>query len=83
MGIRIAALWRHVENGERWTSGEISVDTGLVVMPGQKLMCKIVANEKKQPGDKLPDAYLEAWFPRTREQAGDGPSESPPDDMPF
>ncbi len=86
MGVRIAALWRHLEDGKRYVSGEISVDTGLVLIPGQKLMCRIVNNEKKTPGDKYPDAFLEAWYPRPRDGAGDaqgGQAESPDDSMPF
>lgn len=72
MGIRIAALWRHVDDdGKKWTGGEISVDTGLVLVPGQKLICKIVPNDRKQPEDKFPDAYLEAWYPKPRLSEGE------------
>jgi hypothetical protein len=67
--MRIAALWKHEENGERWTSGEISSEVGINLPPGVKLLCKVVKNEKKVAGDNFPDFYLEAWFPRPRPQA--------------
>jgi hypothetical protein len=82
--VRIAALWIHEKDGTRFTTGEITSDVGINLPPGMKLMCKIVRNEKKQSGDKLPDAYLEAWFPRPRTEgaAPEGSGEEG-DDIPF
>ncbi|MCX7024589.1 MAG: hypothetical protein NT080_08205 [Spirochaetes bacterium] len=83
--MRIAALWKHDESGRRWISGEISSDVGICLHAGAKLLCKIVKNEKKVQGDKVPDAYLEVWFPRPRQDTPEvsGATTALDDDIPF
>jgi hypothetical protein len=83
--MRLAALWTKEVDGKKVHSGELSSDSGICLPPGQKLMCKLVRNEKKQPGDKLPDYYIEAWpaRPRTDEAPPADGQDEIKDDIPF
>lgn len=82
--MRIGSLWIREKEGKKMTSGEISSDSGINLPAGMKLQCKLVRNEKKQPGDKFPDFYIEAWVAREK-KASNTPGGTPhnDDDYPF
>lgn len=83
--MRIGSLWIREKEGKKATSGEILSDSGINLPAGMKLQCRLVKNDKKQPGDKYPDFYIEAWFPRERNQASQtqGRQDRVDEDIPF
>lgn len=87
--MRIGVLWIKTKDGKKVTSGEISSDSGINLPAGGKLFCRLVHNDKKQPGDKYPDFYIEAWFPEERGQKSDAgttgkaPAAASDEDIPF
>ncbi len=82
--MRIGSLWIREKEGKKVTGGEISSDSGINLPAGMKLQCRLVRNEKKQPGDRYPDFYVEAWVAREK-KASSTPSGAPhnDDDYPF
>jgi len=82
--MRIGSLWIREKEGKKVTGGEIASDAGINLPAGTKLQCRLVRNEKKQPGDKYPDFYIEAWIARERrESAPSGGARADNDDIPF
>jgi hypothetical protein len=65
MGVRIAALWKGVdEGGTKRTTGKLSSPCGINLPPNQPLNIAVVHNDKKVEGDKQPDAFIEVWTPK-------------------
>lgn len=78
--MRIGSLWIHDKDKKKVISGEIASDIGINLNSGQRLICKLVKNDKKQQGDKYPDFYIEAWLPK--DKPNQAPSQ-PEDDIEF